>query len=130
CTQSATLFWKLREVPAMCGIVGLYLKNQRLAPELGGHLETMLIKMSDRGPDSAGFAVYDEPIEGVVRLILRSDAPDPDYEALANRLGPEVEIQQRDSHALALVPKNHLARVEKLLAEDPSLVISSRGESM
>ena len=46
----------------MCGIVGLFLKNPALEPVLGKHLETMLIGMSDRGPDSAGIAVYHSPV--------------------------------------------------------------------
>ena len=42
----------------MCGIVGLFLKNKALEPELGTMLSGMLATMCDRGPDSAGFAVY------------------------------------------------------------------------
>ena len=44
----------------MCGIVGLYLKNRELEPELGRLTALMLHEMSSRGPDSAGFAVYGE----------------------------------------------------------------------
>ncbi|RLT45851.1 MAG: amidophosphoribosyltransferase, partial [Chloroflexi bacterium] len=42
----------------MCGIVGLYLKNPKLQPKLGEMFEPMLCKMTSRGPDSAGFAIY------------------------------------------------------------------------
>ena len=42
----------------MCGIVGLFLKDRALEPELGALLAGMLGTMRDRGPDSAGFAVY------------------------------------------------------------------------
>ena len=42
----------------MCGIVGLFLKDQGLHPQLGGLLSDMLVTMSDRGPDSAGIAIY------------------------------------------------------------------------
>ena len=49
----------------MCGIVGLYLKNPRLEPQLGQLFEPMLQAMTDRGPDSAGFAIYgDEVADG------------------------------------------------------------------
>ena len=48
----------------MCGIVGLFLKNPDLRPQLGEHLSTMLIGMTDRGPDSAGIAVYHKPVTG------------------------------------------------------------------
>ena len=42
----------------MCGIVGLYLKKKSLHSKLGAYLSEMLINMSSRGPDSAGFAIY------------------------------------------------------------------------
>ena len=42
----------------MCGTVGLFLKDRALEPQLGSLLGGMLVTMSDRGPDSAGFAVY------------------------------------------------------------------------
>ncbi|MBT6894938.1 MAG: glutamine amidotransferase, partial [Rhodobacterales bacterium] len=38
----------------MCGIVGLFLKDKSLEPELGMMLSDMLVTMTDRGPDSAG----------------------------------------------------------------------------
>ena len=42
----------------MCGIVGLYLKKKKLHSQLGSYLSAMLDNMSSRGPDSAGFAIY------------------------------------------------------------------------
>ncbi len=42
----------------MCGIVGLFFKDDQFNPRLGELLAPMLISMTDRGPDSAGFAVY------------------------------------------------------------------------
>jgi glutamate synthase domain-containing protein 1 len=42
----------------MCGIVGLFLKDKSLEPKLGQMLTDMLITMTDRGPDSAGIAIY------------------------------------------------------------------------
>ena len=42
----------------MCGIVGLFLKDPKLEPQLGAMLTDMLITMTDRGPDSAGIAIY------------------------------------------------------------------------
>ena len=44
----------------MCGIVGIYLKNEKLNNSLGSLLAEMLINMGSRGPDSAGFAIYNE----------------------------------------------------------------------
>ena len=45
----------------MCGIVGLFCKSPELEPRLGEHLAAMLVQMNDRGPDSAGVAVYRDP---------------------------------------------------------------------
>ena len=42
----------------MCGIVGLFLKDKSLEPQLGALLSEMLVSLSDRGPDSAGIAIY------------------------------------------------------------------------
>ena len=43
----------------MCGIVGIFLKNKKLENNLGSYLSKMIDNMSSRGPDSAGFAIYD-----------------------------------------------------------------------
>jgi glutamate synthase domain-containing protein 1 len=42
----------------MCGIAGIFLKSSSLEPKLGSMLSEMLATLSNRGPDSAGFAVY------------------------------------------------------------------------
>ena len=46
----------------MCGIVGLYLKKKKLHNKLGFYLSGMLDNMSSRGPDSAGFAIYNNKL--------------------------------------------------------------------
>ena len=48
----------------MCGIVGLFIKDAKLEPRLGELTSTMLSTMCERGPDSAGFAVYGAVVEG------------------------------------------------------------------
>jgi methylamine---glutamate N-methyltransferase subunit A len=45
----------------MCGIVGLHLREPALYPRLGELLTGMLGQLSDRGPDSAGMAIYGDP---------------------------------------------------------------------
>ena len=42
----------------MCGIVGLFSKNADVAENLGTYFSEMLDTMGQRGPDSAGFAIY------------------------------------------------------------------------
>jgi glutamate synthase domain-containing protein 1 len=46
----------------MCGIVGLHLRTPDLYPRLGELLTGMLCEMGDRGSDSAGVAVYGDPV--------------------------------------------------------------------
>ena len=46
----------------MCGIVGLHLRNPELTGQLGTLLTGMLCEMADRGSDSAGVAVYGNPV--------------------------------------------------------------------
>ena len=56
----------------MCGIVGLFIKDPTLEPELGRLTAGMLATLSDRGPDSAGFAVYGQGKSGETKLTLRA----------------------------------------------------------
>ena len=55
----------------MCGIVGLHLRTPELYPRLGELLTGMLCEMGDRGSDSAGVAVYGDPILVAARAGVR-----------------------------------------------------------
>ena len=46
----------------MCGIVGLLIKNPSLRDQLGELMVPMMIGMTERGPDSAGLAVFTTPL--------------------------------------------------------------------
>jgi len=52
----------------MCGIVGLFLKNVALEPKLGRLTAAMVRELRDRGPDSAGFAVYSDETAGITKI--------------------------------------------------------------
>jgi len=59
----------------MCGIVGLMIRNPALQSQLGEWAQPMLIGMTERGPDSAGIAVFTAPLaDGLRKLSLQ--APD------------------------------------------------------
>ena len=45
----------------MCGIAALQLRNPLLHPQMGSLLSSMMCQIVDRGPDSAGLAVYGTP---------------------------------------------------------------------
>ncbi|EJZ16433.1 amidophosphoribosyl transferase, partial [Rhizobium sp. Pop5] len=70
----------------MCGIVGLFLKDKSLEPQLGNLLSDMLITMTDRGPDSAGIAIYGGSAEGKAKITIQSGNPGVDFEGLAGDL--------------------------------------------
>jgi methylamine---glutamate N-methyltransferase subunit A len=94
----------------MCGIVGLFLKNKALEPELGNMLSGMLSTMCDRGPDSAGFAVYGAGDSDHVKLTVRAMSPNYDLASLGTRLskaiGSPVSVEIRDSHGVFILPES------------------------
>ncbi len=76
----------------MCGIVGLYIKRPELEANLGGMLSDMLMQMTERGPDSAGFAIYRNPVSpGQVKITLQSSDPDTDWEAIQTCVQAEID---------------------------------------
>ena len=87
----------------MCGIAGLFSKSLDVSENLGGHLGAMLLQLSDRGPDSAGVAIYRDPAPaGSSKVSLFSPDRDQDWGAvrdeLAERFGagePEVRATPR-----------------------------------
>lgn len=88
----------------MCGIVGLFLKTDRHRHELGRLTAVMLHEMRERGPDSAGFAVYDEGTAGHTRITVLAEDHTPDWgaaaDALAAYLGADVSTRPVLDHAV------------------------------
>ena len=70
----------------MCGIVGLFLKDKSLEPKLGAMLSDMLVTMTDRGPDSAGIAIYGSEVNKNGKITIQSDAPDEVFSDLEQDL--------------------------------------------
>lgn len=103
----------------MCGIVGLFLKDPKLEPALGRMLAGMLGTMCERGPDSAGFAVYGPETAGQLKLTLRlqNGAKPDDISALVARAtGKPVEMVVHDTHIVVSVPAEAEGVVRKALA--------------
>ena len=119
----------------MCGIVGLYLKNPALESQLGALFEPMLISMTDRGPDSAGFAIYgDEVPDGWIKLTLRHHDLGYSWEALSSEIKEKLgcEVDWFSNHCVAVF-KVHAesAAVESVIAEfDADVLILSAGQSI
>ena len=87
----------------MCGIVGIYLKNSNMSAELGSLFEPMLIQMTQRGPDSSGFAIYRDHLnDGQIKVVLQHPDPDFDWSGLeqdlAKTLGAVASAEQIHNH--------------------------------
>ena len=93
----------------MCGIVGLFLKDKALEPQLGALTNQMLGTMCDRGPDSAGFAVYGAPTKGKAKITVQTPNPEIDLKGLdasvGKAIGADVALQLKSSHAVLTVPE-------------------------
>ena len=88
----------------MCGIVGLFCKTETHRHELGRLTAVMLREMRDRGPDSAGFAVYDRGTDGHTRITVLAEGAGVDWAAVAaaleDMLGAEVSVRAVHDHAV------------------------------
>lgn len=116
----------------MCGIVGLFLKDKTLEPRLGDLLSDMLITMTDRGPDSAGIAIYGAPAASMAKITIQSASPDTDFQGLPDDLaqaGIEASIVVKSTHAVLALDAAKLAEVRELLAGlRPNVRIMGSGE--
>src|SRR5438067_5642469 len=111
----------------MCGIVGLFCKSPELEPRLGEHLAAMLVQMNDRGPDSAGVAVYRDPApDGWSKLTLYGR-----LDGLADELGQEFgaaeQTGERARHGVFLVEAGADEAEAWVRARHPELRVMSAG---
>jgi len=116
----------------MCGIVGLFLKNATWEPHLGCLLAEMLVTMTERGPDSAGIAIY-SAAGGRAKVTVQSSDPLRDFETLGEDLalaGIEAGIRIKSSHAV-IEAATALDRLHDALAVvRPSVRVMSAGYSL
>jgi amidophosphoribosyltransferase len=118
----------------MCGIVGLFLKDKSLESQLGNLLSDMLITMTDRGPDSAGIAIYGGPAEGKAKITIQSANPGVDFEGLAadlEKVGIKAGVSIKSTHAVIELEASKLENVRKALEEiRPAVRLMGSGESV
>lgn len=119
----------------MCGIVGLHLKKQTLYPRLGAWITPMLLAMSERGPDSAGIALYEDGLaDGAFRYSLRAPGPDYDWDRFLRRLngalGPNPTLRRiaDDAVLTARLEPDHALPALKHTA--PELRIFACGQAL
>ncbi len=119
----------------VCGIVGLFLKNPDLEPQLGTMMTRMLATMCERGPDSAGFAVYGAGDREHVKLTLRATDSDYDFGTLAKSvsgaIGAPVAVATHDTHAVFSLPVSLEEKARAAIAGDGGAVkVVSSGTRM
>jgi glutamate synthase domain-containing protein 1 len=117
----------------MCGIVGLFSKSPELEEHLGENLAAMLRQLSDRGPDSAGVAVYRDPApEGSSKLTLFSPDPQENWGLLAGELqdefGGSPEPWVRSSHAVVVINADAEEAEAWARGRHPHLRVMSAGQ--
>jgi len=116
----------------MCGIVGLLVKNLTMRAELGALMVPMLTGMTERGPDSAGLAVYTAPASNSQHKIsLYSGAARVDWPHLLARLkgafDQTASIEIHDNQAVLTSAANPDAVVAWLQARDEPVAVLSVG---
>lgn len=119
----------------MCGIVGLLVKKPALRSRLGELMVPMLAGMVERGPDSAGLAVFTEPLPaGQRKYSLYAPARDYDWAAFEaefiKRFGTEAAMETRANHAILTCdepPENVRPWVKRTF---PALHLLSAGRRM
>jgi len=119
----------------MCGIAGLYLKNPDLYPSLGQLFKPMLIEMTSRGPDSAGVAIYRDPVaSGHTKYSLAHDSVDYDWQTLSSTLGKQLSatssISQIHTHALLISDADESTVKHWLTTFDSTVRLVGSGESV
>jgi glutamate synthase domain-containing protein 1 len=119
----------------MCGIVGLLIKQPKLRGQLGALMVPMLIGMTERGPDSAGLAVYTAPVAADQhKLSLYRGEHEIDWSALLASLATDIpathEMATTGNHAVLTTAADPDAVVAWLAGRAPMVAVLSVGRSI
>ncbi len=119
----------------MCGIVGLLLKKPNLRDQLGAFMVPMLVGMTERGPDSAGLAVYTEPVrEPLHKLSLYCGTQVVDWSSLVTDVTQAIpsayQIEVNGNHAILTCAADPDAIVGWLATHRPGIAVLSIGQSI
>lgn len=117
----------------MCGIVGLFLKNPALQPQLGALTAQMLKTMTERGPDSAGFAIYGGAAHGRTKMTLRgvTEVLRLGFEKSILSLSDSATFSYRDDHLVVSCPNDAVSAIRELVfGYGSDVTIVSSGDSI
>ncbi len=119
----------------MCGIIGLFAKQKPIENRLGNLLGDMLITMSDRGPDSAGVAIYSEKESSLIKVTIQSEMSETDFPNLSTFLKKKnyssARLKVNSTHAVLLI-KQESARtaLHDMKLNFPKIRIMSIGKNI
>jgi amidophosphoribosyltransferase len=115
----------------MCGIVGLLLKKPDWDARLGELLVPMMEGMTERGPDSAGLAVYSSQDSAPLKLSLFQLHGAPDWGAflagLMAALPGEHGLHESGRHAVLSTRADIDAVKQHIATAAPGAVLLSKG---
>jgi len=118
----------------MCGIVGLHLREPSLYPRLGELLTGMLCQVTERGPDSAGVAVYGDPRwspPGHASVSLLPGTTTPEEVATALRAAvPDVAVVDAGQTLVVHAPVAVDTLVAAVRSALPDLLVIGSGEEV
>lgn len=119
----------------MCGIVGIFIKTPELEDKLGALLSSMLVEMTERGPDSAGIAIYGaSAAPGMTRITALSTEPDYCWERLRDGLkevfGADSALEIKSNHAVLTARADAGTLQGWLQHEHPELCMTSSGTNI
>lgn len=119
----------------MCGIVGLFLKDKALEPQLGSLLSAMLVTLTDRGPDSAGIAIYGGENAGKAKITVQSTDPMRDFEGLEQGLRQALDtplsVVVKSTHAVITLAEDRQAAGRAAIAAlRPTIRVISSGDAI
>jgi methylamine---glutamate N-methyltransferase subunit A len=119
----------------MCGIVGLYLKNPKLQSKLGAMFKPMIVEMTNRGPDSAGVAIYRNPVKkNQVKFSLAHDDAHYDWKkidtGLEKALKCDATIKKIGSHCILVTNAKEDAVVQWLKAHHREVRVVGSGHTI
>lgn len=120
----------------MCGIVGLHLRDPELHPQLGRLLETMLGQVAERGPDSAGVAVYGDRRRvpaghAAVSLLTPTSAHDVATAVRAALPGsPELVVTEAGDTTVVAAPVGDDVLVAAVRRADPDATVVGSGTDL
>lgn len=123
----------------MCGIVGLLVKTPALRDRLGELMVPMLIGMTERGPDSAGLAVFTDSLPESDRKIsvysgLTANGADFNWQGLIHdiktHLGVSVHLDAKGNHAILSAGFDAEVLKRWIKEQHPKLHILSTGRSI